>query len=469
MTSLNPLSRYIERHIADCFQFETYAEVVRNVGLLVEAVGVKVSMGSICYLAVEPFTPLEVVGFDGERCFLMPLVETPGIRPGSLIKVPAQVLEPGRDVNRIPSTQELLGRVVDGLCQPIDGTGAFQNVSMQPDNSVINPLLRSPIDDRMELGVRSIDSLLTVGRGQRLGLFAGSGVGKSVLLGMLARFVQADVVVVGLIGERGREVQEFIRENLGAGLARAVVVACPADDSAALRLRGARLATTIAEAFRSEGANVLLLMDSLTRVAQAQREIGLAMGEPPSTRGYTPSSFAVLPKLVERAGTGAHANSGSITAFYTVLMEEDDFQDPVVDAARAILDGHIVLSRHLADQGVYPSIDVGSSISRLMTRLVDDEQKSLANRFRQLWQCYQEQHDLISIGAYQPGSDPLTDEAIRLYPKMCAYLAQPESQKIDKEESIADLRDVFASAPEQTAVADLQGTPLLTGTSGTGA
>ena len=343
----------------------------------------------------------------------MPLVATTGIRPGTLIKIPAQVLDQNHSVSRLPSTHELLGRVVDGLCRPIDGLGDFKDVSYYPDTSNINPLARCPIDERIDLGVGSINALLTVGRGQRLGLFAGSGVGKSVLLGMLARFVEADVVVVGLIGERGREVQEFIRENLGSGLSRSVVVACPADDSAALRLRGARLATTIAETYRSEGKNVLLLMDSLTRVAQAQREIGLAMGEPPSTRGYTPSAFALLPKLVERAGTGKDSNSGAITSFYTVLMEEDDFQDPVVDAARAILDGHIVLSRNLADQGVYPAIDVGSSISRLMTKLVDAEQLQLASRFKQLWQCYQEQRDLIAIGAYQAGSDPVLDAAVR--------------------------------------------------------
>ena len=445
MNSLGLLADYVCGHVSDCFRSESFAQIVRSVGLLVEAEGVKVSLGSICYLAIEPYTPLEVVGFDGDRCFLMPLVGTTGIQPGTLIRVPAQVLEPGVELNRLPSTGDLLGRVVDGMCRPIDGAGEFSEVSLQPDTSNINPLQRMPIDDQIDLGVGSLNALLTVGRGQRLGLFAGSGVGKSVLLGMLARFVEADVVVVGLIGERGREVQEFIRENLGAGLSRSVVVACPADDSAALRLRGARLATTIAEAYRAEGKNVLLLMDSLTRVAQAQREIGLAMGEPPSTRGYTPSSFAVLPKLVERAGTGKDIDAGAITAFYTVLMEEDDFQDPVVDAARAILDGHVLLSRYLAEQGIYPAIDIGSSISRLMNRLVDDRQQTLANRFRQLWQCYQEQRDLISIGAYQTGSDPLIDEAIRLYPAMCEFLSQLEGDPVSMSESLARLEQVFST------------------------
>lgn len=440
--SLRELYDHVVDKEPNLFQSQPYAQVVRSVGLLVEAQGIKVGLGSICWLVADRPVPLEVVGFDGDRCFLMPLVGAHGIRPGTLIRVPTRT----SDVSELPATDEMLGRVVDGMCHPIDGLGDFSAVHPVIANKPINPLMRHPIDQEIDLGVRAINALLTVGRGQRVGLFAGSGVGKSVLLGMLARFVQADVVVVGLIGERGREVQEFIRENLGEGLARSVVVACPADDSAALRLRGARLATTIAESFREEGRNVLLLMDSLTRVAQAQREIGLAMGEPPSTRGYTPSSFAALPKLVERAGTGASANAGSITAFYTVLMEEDDFQDPVVDAARAILDGHVVLARELAEQGIYPAIDVGGSISRLMTKLISEEQRVDAVRFRQLWQCYQEQRDLIAIGAYQQGSDPLTDEAIRLYPAMCEFLRQSEHAPIPSGESRYDLEKVFKVA-----------------------
>ena len=440
------------------YDSQPYAQVVRSVGLLVEARGVKVGLGSICTLIEDERIPLEVVGFDGDRCFLMPLVRLDNVSPGSLIRVPKPTTGQVGRYGPIPGTAELLGRVVDGLCQPIDGQGNFISRLMDRAPESINPLMRHPIDEKIDLGVRAINTLLTVGRGQRLGLFAGSGVGKSVLLGMLARFVQADVVVVGLIGERGREVQEFIRDNLGTGLARSVVVACPADDSAALRLRGARLATEIAEAFRAEGQNVLLLMDSLTRVAQAQREIGLAMGEPPSTRGYTPSAFAELPKLVERAGTGSTASSGSITAFYTVLMEEDDFQDPVVDAARAILDGHIVLSRELAEQGVYPSIDAGTSISRLMTKLVDEEHRSLVTRFRKLWQCYQEQRDLISIGAYQMGSDPLTDEAIRLYPAMCEFIRQEEKAAISAQEGLYDLKQLFSTdALNPNAIAQPQG------------
>jgi flagellum-specific ATP synthase len=310
--------------------------------------------------------------------------------------------------------------------------------------------LRMPISRQLDVGIASINSLLTIGIGQRLGLFAGSGVGKSVMLGMLARFVQADVVVVGLIGERGREVQEFVLDNLGEGLARAVVVACPADDSAALRLRGARLTTQIAEAFRDQGKNVLLLMDSLTRVAQAQREIGLAMGEPPTSKGYTPSSFACLPRLIERAGCGASERDGAITGFYTVLMEEDDLQDPVVDAARAILDGHIVLSRKMAGQGIYPAVDIGSSISRVMTRLADDSQTKDAQRFRALWQCYKEQQDLINIGAYRHGSDALTDEAIARYDSMCNFICQAADEKVSSADARRRLAEVFSELPAKT-------------------
>ena len=440
------------------YDSQPYAQVVRSIGLLVEAKGVKVGLGSICTLVEDDGVPLEVVGFDNDRCYLMPLVRLDNVSPGSLIRVPKSNAGQAGSNGFIPGTPELLGRVVNGLCQPIDGQGQFVTRLVERSSETINPLMRHPIEEKIDLGVRAINTLLTVGRGQRLGLFAGSGVGKSVLLGMLARFVQADVVVVGLIGERGREVQEFIRDNLGEGLARSVVVACPADDSAALRLRGAKLATEIAEAFRAEGQNVLLLMDSLTRVAQAQREIGLAMGEPPSTRGYTPSAFAELPKLVERAGTGASATSGSITAFYTVLMEEDDFQDPVVDAARAILDGHIVLSRELAEQGVYPAIDAGVSISRLMTKLADEEQRALVTKFRKLWQCYHDQRDLISIGAYQMGSDALTDEAIRLYPAMCEFIRQGEQESIATQEGLYDLTQLFAVEGNPHApVAEIQG------------
>ena len=298
--------------------------------------------------------------------------------------------------------------------------------------------------------MRSINGLLRVGVGQRIGLFAGSGVGKSVLLGMLARFASADVVVVGLIGERGREVKEFVEDNLGAGLSKSVVVASPADESPALRLRGAALATEIAEGFRAQGKRVLLLMDSLTRVAQAQREIGLAMGEPPTAKGYTPSVFTLLPRLIERSGQ-TEDGPGSITAFYTVLMEEDDLQDPIVDSARAILDGHFVLSRRLADRGHYPAIDVEASISRLMTKLTTPDEHRHAMRFRELWSRYIEQEDLINVGAYQAGSDPNTDQAIALNAAFRRFLQQTPEERVDLSGSLSALSALFAQPVQQVA------------------
>ena len=431
------------------FQLRRYATVVRSVGLLVEAVGIEVRLGSICHLLTsEGEVAAEVVGFDQGRSYLMPLSAGAAIQPGTLVSVSNQQ---GGETT-LPAPEALLGRVVDGLCRPIDGGPGLADPAVAVRTDSINPMERHPIDRPLDVGVQAINALLTVGQGQRVGLFAGSGVGKSVLLGMLARFVVADVVIVGLIGERGREVQEFVLDNLGEGLARAVVIACPADDSAALRLRGARLATRIAEQFRAQGKQVLLLMDSLTRVAQAQREIGLAMGEPPSAKGYTPSAFAALPKLVERAGNGANREAGSITAFYTVLMEEDDLQDPVVDAARAILDGHIVLSRELAEAGIYPAIDVANSVSRVMNRVVEDGQLQAARVFRQLWQRYREQEDLISIGAYSAGSDPLTDLAIKLYPAMCEFIRQSALQSCDFAQSAQMLNQLMDSAASNAPV-----------------
>ncbi len=418
------------------FAARSYGVVTRAVGLLVEAEGVCAKTGSLCTLITgtgeESATgsaeiDCEVVGFEGDKAFLMPLIRTSGVSPGMLVRLPVE-RQDDASISLPPSTQ-LLGRVVDGMCAPIDGGPPLRSTEPAAGISRINPMHRHPIDTPFDVGVGVINALNTIGRGQRVGLLAGSGVGKSVLLGMIARYAHADVVVVGLIGERGREVQEFVLHNLGAGLAKSVVVACPADDSAALRLRGARLATRIAEKYRDEGKHVLLLMDSLTRVSQAQREIGLAMGEPPSSKGYTPSSFAILPQLVERAGNGKSQDDGSITAFYTVLMEEDDLQDPVVDAARAILDGHIVLSREMAEQGIYPAVDVGNSISRVMPRVATDAQLSGAVKFRQLWQTYREQQDLIAIGAYEPGGDPILDEAIALYPALCRFISQGEGEQ----------------------------------------
>jgi flagellum-specific ATP synthase len=312
-------------------------------------------------------------------------------------------------------------------------------------SSPINPLDREPISEVLDVGVRAINALLTVGRGQRMGLFAGSGVGKSVLLGMMARYTSADIIVVGLIGERGREVKDFIEQILGAeGLARSVVVAAPADTWPLMRLQGASYATSVAEYFRDQGKNVLLIMDSLTRYAMAQREIALAIGEPPATKGYPPSVFAKLPQLVERAGNGVKG-SGSITAFYTVLAEGDDQQDPIADAARAILDGHIVLSRQLAESGHYPAIDVEASISRAMTSLIPPEYFEQVRNFKQLFSRYQRSRDLISVGAYSPGNDRLLDRAIALYPKLERFLQQTMVERAGYEESTRSLEALLAS------------------------
>ncbi len=445
MTAMHKLADYLLAKQDKVLAPIQYAQVRRSMGLLIEAVGIQAPLGQLCWLQNRSGeVPCEVVGFEKNRCYLMPLANVEGVETGALLRVPNEA----QQAEQLPEASGLLGRVVDGLGAPIDGLGDIRPGSGSVVAQGINPMQRMPIGEQLDTGVAAINALLSVGVGQRVGLFAGSGVGKSVLLGMLARYVHADVVVVGLIGERGREVQEFVLDNLGSGLARSVVVACPADDSPALRLRGAKLATQIAEKFRDQGKHVLLLMDSLTRVAQAQREIGLALGEPATTKGYTPSAFAWLPRLVERAGLGAGADQGGISAFYTVLMEEDDLQDPVVDAARAILDGHIVLSRQMAEQGIYPAIDVGKSVSRVMPRVVDEGQQALAVKFRELWQTYREQQDLINIGAYRRGSDPLTDEAIRLFPSMCEFVSQRADEQIDKVKALADLQAVLTAPPE---------------------
>ncbi len=409
-------------------------------GLVMEAVGLRMAVGSTCLIELPQHSvEAEVVGFAGEKLFLMPEVDVQGLVPGARVvpveakprKIalgePAAPDEQGRtdSARRLPVGEHLLGRVLDGAGRPLDQLGALGNgptASLQ--SRPINPLERAPINQALDVGVRAINALLTVGRGQRMGLFAGSGVGKSVLLGMMARYTTADVIVVGLIGERGREVKEFITDILGKeGLARAVVVAAPADTSPLLRLQGAAYATTIAEYFRDQGKNVLLIMDSLTRYAMAQREIALAIGEPPATKGYPPSVFAKLPQLVERAGNGSEGG-GSITAFYTVLTEGDDQQDPIADSARAILDGHIVLSRRLVEQGHFPAIDIEASISRAMNHLVTEQHYAQVQRFKQLYAHYQRNHDLISVGAYVNGSDPLLDEAMIIHPQQSHFLKQ---------------------------------------------
>ncbi len=416
-------------------------KVMRMVGLTLEVAGCALPVGGRCLVeSGDRRIEAEVVGFGENRLYLMPVGPVEGITPG------ARVL-PQSGLYRVGVGEALLGRVIDAAGQPLDGGPPIRVEKWLPLNGrETNPLARPPIRQPLDTGIRSLNGLLSVGRGQRIGLMAGSGVGKSVLLGMIARFTAADVVVVGLVGERGREVQEFIQENLGEkGMKKAVVVAAPADLPPLMRLHGALMATTVAEFFRDQGKQVLLLMDSLTRFAQAQREIALAIGEPPATRGYTPSVFAQLPRLVERAGS--HENGGSITGIYTVLAEGDDQQDPIVDAARAILDGHVVLSRQLAEQGVYPAIDVDASISRVMEQITTPEHRQAARRFRQLSATWQQNADLITVGAYQPGSDPKVDEAIRMRPALLEFLRQPMNQACSWDESIGQLRQLFNGTP----------------------
>lgn len=409
-------------------------KLVRMVGLTLEATGCQAAIGSRCHItaATGASVEAEVVGFGDERLFLMPIGSVHGLTPNALVTpVPGDT--------EVEVGDGLIGRVVDGAGRPLDGgdTPVLAGHTALQGQSV-NPLQRALITEPLDVGIRAINALLTVGRGQRLGLFAGSGVGKSTLLGLMTQYTDADVVVVGLIGERGREVQEFIEETLGpAGLARAVVVASPADDSPLMRLHGAWRATAIAEYFRDQGLNVLLLMDSLTRFAQAQREIALAIGEPPVTRGYPPSVFSRLPQLVERAGK--IAGKGSITAIYTVLMEGDDENDPVVDSARAILDGHIILSRRIADSGRYPAIDIESSVSRVMNRLVGPERFKRVQNFKQLYSLYEQNRDLISVGAYVPGSDSRIDQAIEAYPRLQGFLRQETGQSVTLDQSFVAL------------------------------
>ena len=430
-------------------------------GLVMEASGLKLPLGSSCRILPVGGSPIEaeVVGFNGERLFLMPSEDVYGLSPGAkVVAMETPTVRPKtgqsppvrrRAVDRaklLPVGDALLGRILDGAGRPLDRNGPLMADALCPLQSrPVNPMSRAPIDQPLDVGVRAINALLTVGRGQRMGLFSGSGVGKSVLLGMMARYTSAEVIVVGLIGERGREVKEFIEQILGEeGLKRSVVVAAPADVSPLMRLQGAAYATSIAEYFRDRGLHVLLIMDSLTRYATAQREIALAIGEPPVTRGYPPSVFARLPQLVERAGNGIDGG-GSITAFYTVLAEGDDQQDPIADAARAILDGHIVLSRSLADAGHYPAIDIEQSISRAMVNLIDEKHFEQIRHFKQLYSRFARSRDLISVGAYAAGSDPLLDQAITLYPSFERFLQQPLNVRADFASSADDLFALFGA------------------------
>ncbi|HUO44419.1 MAG TPA: flagellar protein export ATPase FliI [Burkholderiales bacterium] len=459
--------------LADCTQtvaatspFLVSGYLTRVAGLVMEAVGLQLPVGSSCLILLADGNQVEaeVVGFSGQRLFLMPTGDAYGLAPGARViphepaalpprpgASPAPRRRAADRAKRIAVGPALLGRVLDAAGRPLDRLGpVFAESAVPLYSRPYNPLERVPINEVLDTGVRAINALLTVGRGQRMGVFAGSGVGKSVLLGMMARYTGADITVVGLIGERGREVKEFIENILGTeGMARAVVVAAPSDTSPLMRLQGAAYATAIAEYFRDQGRHVLLIMDSLTRYAMASREIALAIGEPPATKGYPPSVFARLPQLVERAGNGP-AGGGSITAFYTVLTEGDDPQDPIADAARAILDGHIVLSRPLADQGHYPAIDIEASVSRAITALAGTDQLERVRSFKAMYARYQRSRDLITVGAYSSGADPDLDRAIECYPRLEAFLRQDMFERVSHADSIADLAALF-SAQETTA------------------
>ncbi|HIF9258639.1 TPA: flagellar protein export ATPase FliI [Photobacterium damselae] len=437
MTLAQELAKFTTQGLA-CHPVAS-GRLTRVVGLTLEAVGCRAPVGSLCKVeTVNGELEAEVIGFSGDTLFLMPSEQLTGVMPSA--KVTPILQESG-----LPVGPELLGRVIDGVGNPLDGLGDIYTQHRASFSApAINPLKRKPIKEPLDVGLKAINGCLTVGKGQRIGLFAGSGVGKSVTLGMMTRGTTAQVVVVGLIGERGREVKEFIDEILGEeGRQRSVVVAAPADASPLMRLKGCQTALTIAEYFRDQGQDVLLLMDSLTRFAQAQREIALSVGEPPATKGYPPSVFAKLPALVERAGNGDE-NQGSITAFFTVLSEGDDLQDPIADASRAILDGHIVLSREMADAGHYPAIDVERSVSRVMPAIVTEEHMIMAKAVRQILSICRKNQDLVAIGAYKPGTDPNIDQAFSLKPRLDGFLQQGMKESVPYEMCVNMLRSTLS-------------------------
>ncbi len=431
---------------ADCFRrldklqtIQLRGKVHQVIGLVIESIGPQVSMGDRCVITSRRNGDIqaEVVGFRGNRVLLMPLGEMEGVGPGSVVTASDEPFTVGVG-------QGLLGRVINGLGQPIDGKGDLEGIETRRPiiNSPPDPLRRSRISRYMATGIRSIDSLLTCGKGQRFGIFSGSGIGKSILMGMVARHTAADVNVIALIGERGREVREFLEKDLGeAGLRRSVVVTVTSEQPALIRIKGALAATTIAEYFRDQGLDVMLMMDSVTRFAMALREVGLAVGEPPTSRGYTPSLFATLPRLLERAGTSVR---GSITGLYTVLVEGDDMAEPVADAVRSILDGHIVLSRKLAAQGQYPAVDVLDSVSRVMVDVVSEDHRRAAQIFKRLLATYTEAEDLINIGAYEEGSNPEIDRVIQMIGPMREFLRQNLEEGADFDDSKARLLEIVA-------------------------
>jgi flagellum-specific ATP synthase len=433
-------------------------KVTQVIGLVIEATGQVASVGELCRIRPRGAgreVMAEVVGFRDDRLLLMPLGDLQGVGPGS------EVLATGRPF-RVGVGASLLGRIVDGLGRPMDGKGDLDVEGFYPIHQPPpSPLQRRRVTDPLPTGVRAIDGFLTVGRGQRVGIFAGSGVGKSMLLGMIARHTAADVNVIGLIGERGREVKDFIERDLGPeGLSRSALVAATSDEPPLVRRQAAFMATTIAESFRDRGKSVLLMMDSVTRFAQAQREIGLTIGEPPTTKGYPPSVFALLPKLLERAGTTEH--DGSITGLYTILVEGDDLADPIADGVRAILDGHTILSRELAHQNHYPAIDVLQSVSRLMMDVTPAGHQAAAGEIRELLAAYRSAQDLINIGAYVAGSNPKIDRAIGLIERIKAYLRQPITERTEFKDAVGRLSEI-AAAPMPGPQAKRAGTQALSG------
>ena len=429
----------IKKKVESIDPIKVYGKVTNIAGILIEGIGPGVSIGTVCTIINQEGKEFkaEVVGFRGNKILLMPFTDVKGLTPNSLI-----LAEKG--LTQIRVGESLLGRVIDALGHPIDGKGEIKftdTVSLY--HEPINPMLRKPITEPLDVGIKAINGILTIGKGQRIGILAGSGVGKSTLLGMIARYTEADINVIGLIGERGREVKEFIVKNLGEeGLKKSIVVAVTSDNSPLLRMRGAFVATSIAEYFRDRGYDVLLMMDSITRFAMAQREIGLAVGEPPTTKGYTPSVFSLLPKLLERAGNSD--SEGSLTAIYTVLVEGDDMNEPIADATRAILDGHIVLSRHLASLNHYPAIDILNSKSRLMDDIVTEEHKELAGKLISIYATYKEAEDLINIGAYSKGSNPKIDEAIAKIDKINNFLKQKVEEKFTLQETLEELKKAIS-------------------------
>lgn len=420
--------------------FQAIGKVLQVIGLTIEADGPESSIGDLCRiynkLGDENYINAEVVGFRSEKVLLMPLGSMEGLKPGAIVINT-------NDPIKVKVGAGLLGRVLDGLGNPLDGLGEIRSHTYRNTSSQsVNPMIKKPIDEVLPFGIRSIDAFMSVGKGQRMGVFAGSGVGKSTTLAMIARNTQADVNVLALIGERGREVREFVEKTLGEeGLSKSVVVVATSEQPSLVKIKAAFVATTIAEYFRDQGKDVLFMLDSVTRIAMAQREVGLAIGEPPATRGYTPSVFALMPKLLERTGT---SDKGTITGLYTVLVEGDDFNEPISDTVRSILDGHVMLSRDLAHKNHYPAVDVLQSISRVMTEITDPEHKKAAANLRNLLAVYHKNIDLINIGAYVTGTDSQIDKAIELIDEINSFLCQSIGEKNSFDETIQNLLEIAA-------------------------